>query len=180
MVGLIDKLKTKLHSSSSSTDHTSNSNPPTRSSLETSRRSSLDPAASNTRTSSRNASPVRRSGSGFSTPSKKDGTRTPTAVDSLLNKAKSLHPAPGSRSLATPASSSKNGQSTGISKNSLKKKRRQAKKEQRRKEVEQRQREQGEGGKGRMARKAEPGSKYRNEGFGYYPLMRSDPKQSES
>jgi hypothetical protein len=36
------------------------------------------------------------------------------------------------------------------------------------------------GKKGRMARRAEAGSKYRNETFGFYPLMRSDPKQTES
>lgn len=36
------------------------------------------------------------------------------------------------------------------------------------------------GKKGRMAERAGPGSKYRNETFGYYPLMRSDPKQTES
>lgn len=67
------------------------------------------------------------------------------------------------------------------SKNALKQKRRKAKKEQRKKEVEERRLRGEMGGKrSKMNRRAQPKSKYRNETFGFYPLMTSDPDQHES
>jgi len=109
-------------------------------------------------------------------------TKSPGPVDTFLGKAKSLKSsAPGS-SLAQPKSTgASKGSKVGPSKHSEKVKRRKARKEQHRKEVAERMESEGLGGKkGRMAKRADPGSKYRNETFGYYPLMRSDPKQTES
>jgi hypothetical protein len=111
--------------------------------------------------------------------------KSPGPVDSLMTKAKSLKSSAPGGSLANPTSSSNNNSkhptSNGLSRNATKVRRRKARKEQRRKEVAERMEREGLGGKkGRMARRAEAGSKYRNETFGFYPLMRSDPKQTES
>ena len=121
---------------------------------------------------------VRTANSGANSPKR---TGSPGPVDTFLGKAKSLRAgAPGS-SLAHPKDTGKNGTTATRSKHAEKVKRRKAKKEQRRKEVEERMEREGLGGtQGKMASRAEPNSKYRNETFGFYPLMRSDPKQTES
>lgn len=110
--------------------------------------------------------------------------KSPGPVDSLMTKAKSLKSSAPGGSLANPNANpnSKNGKSNnGLSRNATKVRRRKARKEQRRKEVAERMEREGlDGKKGRMAARAEAGSKYRNETFGFYPLMRSDPKQTES
>jgi hypothetical protein len=121
---------------------------------------------------------VRTAGSGANSPKRNS---SPGPVDTFLGKAKSLRVgAPGS-SLAHPTDSGNKTAPGTRSKHAEKVKRRKAKKEQRRKEVEERMEREGLGGKqGKMASRAEPSSKYRNETFGFYPLMRSDPKQTES
>lgn len=121
---------------------------------------------------------IRVANSGTNSPKR---TGSPGPVDTFLGKAKSLRVgAPGS-SLAHPTDTGKNGTTAARSKHAEKVKRRKAKKEQRRKEVEERMEREGLGGtQGKMASRAEPNSKYRNETFGFYPLMRSDPKQTES
>lgn len=172
------KLKDKLEGKSSEkSDHGTTSG--------TTSRGTASPRLSSDKASSSSvAAPYEGQATKEKTPSRLSESHTPltTAIGRIgtkssdKNKTKSgLHGilAGGEKSgYATPNPNSKNA---------LKQKRRKAKKEQRKKEVEERRLRGEMGGKrSKMNRRAQPKSKYRNETFGFYPLMTSDPDQHES